>query len=255
MAGCPPDAFSEEGQLWGYPLYNWERMRQDGYRWWIERTGTLASLVDVLKIDHFRGFESYYSIPAGSPDAKSGMWKPGPGMDLVGRLTGWFPDLGMIAEDLGFLTEDVYRMLRESGLPGMKVLQFAFEAGTDSDYLPHKYDRNCVCYTGTHDNDTLAGWLSSCPAEDFAYAERYFGLNRREGYAWGVIRAGMASRADLFMAQMQDYLELGSEARMNEPGTVNEKNWSWRLLPEEIEGEKADALAARIHEMARLFGR
>ena len=252
VAGCPPDYFSEDGQLWGNPLYDWDFIRDTGYAWWIDRIGHLQQLVDVLRIDHFRGFASYYSIPAGSATAKEGEWLPGPGMDLIGRLTAWFHGLEMIAEDLGTLDEGVFRLLEESRLPGMKVLQFAFEADADSAYLPHKYDRNCVCYTGTHDNDTLAGWLAKMPAEDLAFAKTYLGLNDEEGYLWGVIRGGMASAADLFMMQLQDILELGSEARYNEPGTVSDRNWSWRMPARALEDGE---LAGKLRMMTRIYGR
>ncbi len=255
VAGCPPDYFSEEGQLWGNPLYDWDFIRETGYRWWIDRIGWLSGLVDVLRIDHFRGFASYYSIPADAKTAKEGRWEPGPGMDLIGRLTSWFNELEMIAEDLGTLTEDVFRLLEDSKLPGMKVLQFAFDPKADSAYLPHKYEKNCVCYTGTHDNDTLAGWLAHGPEEEVAFAKTYLGLNDEEGPLWGVIRGGMASAADLFMMQLQDVLGLGSEARMNEPGTVSDANWSWRVTAEQITGPEAEALAARLRTMTKMYGR
>ena len=250
VSGVPPDYFSRDGQLWGNPLYDYDRMAADGFGWWIRRVEGASRLFDVIRIDHFRGLESYWAVPYGEATAKNGHWRKGPGMALIGVLQGWFPGLHIIAEDLGFLTPEVHQLLQDSGLPGMKVLQFAFDSRESTDYLPHTYPRNCVCYTGTHDNATLLQWLDEAPAQTLAYAAEYFGLNRAEGYAWGILRGGMASTADTFSAPMQDYLLLGREGRMNTPGKAD-GNWQWRLLP----GEASPALAARLRRMTGLYGR
>ena len=250
VSGVPPDYFSAEGQLWGNPLYDYDRMRADGFGWWIRRVEGARRLFDVIRIDHFRGLESYWAVPYGAATARTGRWRKGPGMDLVGVLTSWFSGLEIIAEDLGFLTPEVHQLLQESGLPGMKVLEFAFDAREPSSYLPHTYGRNCVCYVGTHDNETVMQWREQAARGDVTCARRYLGLNEEEGFNWGMIRGGMSSVADTFVAQMQDYLGLGPEARMNEPGTLG-GNWQWRLLP----GEASPALAKRIRQYARLYGR
>ena len=250
VSGVPPDYFNEDGQLWGNPLYRWDAMKADGYGWWIRRVGGAFRFCDVLRIDHFRGLESYWAVPQEEKTARNGRWVKGPGMDFVGALCGWFHDRSFIAEDLGFLTPEVRKLLADSGLPGMKVLQFAFDPHEASDYLPHNYPRHCVCYTGTHDNETLSGWLLTADREVVVHARRYLGLNRQEGYAWGIIRGGMCSAADLFVAQMQDYLGLGSEARMNRPGQPD-GNWRWRVDADSL----SHALAQRIRDMTILYGR
>ena len=229
VAGCPPDYFSADGQLWGNPLYDWERMRQTDYAWWKERIAAAARLFDVIRIDHFRGLESYWAIPYGDKTARGGKWVKGPGHDFVRAMQERFPDLRLIAEDLGFLTDDVIRLQKDSGWPGMKVLEFAFDSREPSNYLPHRYIRNCICYSGTHDNETLAQWLAQTSETARAYAAEYLGLTEQEGYAWGILRSGLASVADTFIAQLQDYLGLGAEARMNTPGTVGDFNWTWRM--------------------------
>ena len=250
MAGVPPDYFSADGQLWGNPLYNWDAMKADGYGWWIRRIEGAARLYDVLRIDHFRGLESYWAIPYGETTAKAGRWVKGPGMDLVGVLIRWFPNIRFIAEDLGFLTPEVHQLLKDSGLPGMKVLEFAFDSREPSNYLPHTYSANCVCYAGTHDNATIMGWKEEADPDDIDMAVRYLGLNDEEGFNWGILRGGMSSVADLFVAQMQDYLGLGSEARMNVPGVLG-GNWQWRLEKGQIGAD----LAEKIAETARIYGR
>jgi 4-alpha-glucanotransferase len=201
-----------------------------------------------VRIDHFRGFDEYYSIPYGEGTALKGHWEKGPGMDLwrmVEQKLGWNP---VIAEDLGYVTDSVRQLVKDSGFPGMKVLEFAFDARESSSYLPHTYQPHCVCYTGTHDNSPLALWREEAAREDVAFAERYLGLNEAEGFHWGVIRGGMSSVAELFVAQMQDYL--GLPYRMNAPGTPF-GNWEWRLLP----GEVTPALAEKLREMAVMYGR
>ena len=250
VSGVPPDYFSADGQLWGNPLYDYDRMRQDGFGWWIRRVEGASHLFDVIRIDHFRGLESYWAVPYGAETAREGRWRKGPGMDLVGVLTQWFHGLDIIAEDLGFLTPEVHQLLRDSGLPGMKVLEFAFDAREPSNYLPHTYERNCVCYVGTHDNETVMQWREQADRADVTFARKYLGLNEAEGFHWGMIRGGMSSVADTFVAQMQDYLGLGAEGRMNTPGTLG-NNWRWRLLP----GEASPALARKIRQYAHMYGR
>ena len=249
-AGVPPDCFSRDGQLWGNPLYRWEAMKADGYGWWIRRVDGAAKLYDMLRIDHFRGFESYWAVSYGDTTAKNGHWVKGPGMDLVQVLLNWFPQMQFIAEDLGFLTPEVRKLLADSGLPGMKVLEFAFDSREPSNYLPHLYTPHCVCYTGTHDNAPLLAWKEEADPDDLALAVQYLGLNEEEGFHWGVLRGGMSSVAELFVAQMQDYLGLGAESRINTPGKPV-GNWQWRLHP----GQLTAALSRRMAHMARLYGR
>lgn len=251
VAGVPPDYFTADGQLWGNPLYDYERMQRDGFGWWIRRFEGARRLYDVVRFDHFRGFESYWSVPYGDKTARNGRWQKGPGMKLVGVLRDWFWDTPIIAEDLGFLTPEVHQLLEESGFPGMKVLEFAFDAREPGDYLPHNYDRNCVCYVGTHDNETVLQWREEAAPEDVAFAERYLGLNEKEGFHWGMIRGGMSSVADLFVVQIQDCLGLGKEGRINTPGTTGGGNWEWRLLPGELTAE----LAEHLYDMAWSYGR
>lgn len=250
VSGVPPDYFSEDGQLWGNPLYDWERMESDGFGWWIRRIDGASKLYDIIRVDHFRGFDSYWVVPYGAETAKQGEWAKGPGMKLVGVLNSWFGNLEFIAEDLGEATDGVRQLLADSGWPGMKVLEFAFDSKESSNFLPHTYTENCICYTGTHDNSPIALWREEASAEDLAYAERYLGINDREGFNWGFIRGGMGSVAKLFVAQMQDYLELGRYHRMNTPGTQS-GNWQWRLL----DGEASDELADKIFETAKLYAR
>lgn len=250
FAGVPPDDFSDEGQLWGNPLYDWDALRISGYSWWIERLRTSARLYDALRIDHFRALDSYYAIPTGAGSAQEGHWMPGPGMDFLHAVHTALPGLRLIAEDLGLLTGSVRRLLADSGLPGMKVLQFAFDPAEESDHLPHRFPRHCVAYIGTHDNDTLLGWMRGAPRPETLHAGRYLHLSAREGYHWGFIRALYASVADTAIVQMQDLLGLGSEARMNTPA-VPGGNWTWRLREDEL----TDSLARRIRSLAKLYGR
>ncbi|MEA4964743.1 MAG: 4-alpha-glucanotransferase [Oscillospiraceae bacterium] len=251
VAGVPPDYFSAGGQLWGNPLYDWERMKKDGYLWWIRRLQAAAGVFDVVRIDHFRGIESYWSVPYGDETARNGVWVKGPGMQLIRAIKRALPELRFIAEDLGFLTPAVIDLVKKSGFPGMKVLEFAFDSREPSDYLPHNYDRKCICYTGTHDNETLVQWAAATKPEDYAYAVRYLGKREEEPLAMAVIRAGMASVAELFIVQMQDWLGLGGEGRMNHPGIVDGNNWRWRATEEQF----SDKLADSIGEMTALYGR
>ncbi|MDD2484795.1 MAG: 4-alpha-glucanotransferase [Eubacteriales bacterium] len=250
VAGVPPDAFSKEGQLWGSPLYNWKAMKADDYSWWLRRIAATKRLFDVIRIDHFRGFESYWEIPYGEKTAINGKWTKGPGMDLIGRIKRQFPELEFIAEDLGFLTKEVRQLVLDSGFPGMKVMQFAFESGGNVEYLPHSYERNCVVYTGTHDNTTLWGWLLEAGEEELKLAKEYLSLSRKEGWDKGLLRGGLSSVANLFIAQMQDYLGLSGWARMNRPGTIG-ANWRWRMET----GQMTEVLAENIKKMTQRYGR
>ena len=252
VAGCPPDGFSPTGQLWGNPLYRWDYHKKTGYAWWIRRMAYCFRLYDVVRVDHFRGFDEYYSIPAEDDTAAGGHWEKGPGLELFDAIEKKLGKLEIIAEDLGFLTPSVFEMVRKSGFPGMKVLEFAFSADGQSIYLPYHYDENCVVYTGTHDNDTIQGWYEAMPewARDFSI--RYLG-NRytpRKEIHWDFIRAALGSRARLAVIPMQDYLGLGSEARINEPSTLGD-NWKWRLLPDEFDGKLAEA----CRDLAWVYGR
>ncbi len=250
VAGVPPDYFSENGQLWGNPLYDWEAMKNDGYGWWIRRIDGARKLFDVIRIDHFRGLESYWAVPSKDKTAVNGQWRKGPGLDFLTRIKGWFGGIEIIAEDLGILTDEVRQLLKDSGFPGMKVLEFAFDESGDSDYLPHKYNKNCVCYGGTHDNATLTEWKNNGSKKEIEFAREYFGIRARDDFNLGVIRGGMASVADLFVTQMQDYLNLGQEARTNIPG-IAEGNWKWRMK----DGAATDKLAEKIARMTKLYGR
>lgn len=250
VAGVPPDYFSATGQLWGNPLYDWARMQEDGYGWWLRRLHAAARRFDVIRIDHFRGLESYWRVPAGEATAINGEWAKGPGMGFIRVVQAHFPDLAIIAEDLGFLTPEVHALLDESGYPGMKVLQFAFDPREPGSYLPHNHPRHCVCYTGTHDNTTAGGWFEEGNPEEIAFAKEYLGLSEGEGLHWGLIRGGMGSVADLFVAQMQDYLGLGAEGRMNTPSTLG-GNWQWRMQA----GDANKTLAKKLAKMAWMYGR
>lgn len=250
VAGCPPDAFSDDGQLWGNPLFRWDVMKKDGYAWWTKRIQAVSKLYDIVRIDHFRGFDSYYAIPAGEDTAKNGTWKKGPGMDLFNALEEKLGKLPIIAEDLGFLTPSVHKLLKDSGFPGMKVIQFAFDSREDSDYLPHNYPTNCVVYTGTHDNDTVLGWMKTAPKSAVKFAKEYLNLTKEEGYNWGMMRAAWSSVADLAIVPIQDLIGLGTEARINEPSTLGD-NWKWRATEEQITG----VLAKKIRKHMEMYGR
>lgn len=253
VAGCPPDAFSADGQLWGNPVYNWQGMKsgKDPYRWWKNRMKNAFLLYDIVRIDHFRGFESFYCIKYGEETARDGFWRKGPGMELFDAFYEEFGDnLPIIAEDLGFLTKEVKELLKKSGFPGMKVLQFAFDAREDSDYMPHNYERNCVVYTGTHDNDTVMGWTRSAAPEDVYKARRYMHVDDNEGFNWAMIRTAMMSVADTAILMMPDFMGLGSEARINTPSTIG-GNWLWRING----GCINDWLAGIIRENTELYGR
>ena len=251
VAGCPPDAFSADGQLWGNPLYKWDVMAEDDYAWWIRRLAAAGELYDVVRMDHFRGLEAYWSVPFVDSTDKNGRWIKGPGMSFINAVKTQLPELNMIAEDLGFLTQEVLDLRDESGFPGMKVLEFAFDSREPSDYLPHTYTRNTVCYTGTHDNMTMRQWFDTASEEAVRYATEYMNLSEEEGLVWGVVRTAFSSVSDLCVIQMQDLLDLGGEARMNFPGTLSDCNWTWRVK----DGIINESLAKRILGLTKLYGR
>ena len=251
VSGCPPDGFSADGQLWGNPLFDWEAMEKDDYAWWVRRIGYLCNVYNVLRIDHFRGFEAYFAIPYGAENAKNGRWRQGPGMKLFNAVERQIGRQEIIAEDLGFLTDGVRQLLRSSGFPGMKVLEFAFDSrdSSGSEYLPHNFPVNCIAYSGTHDNDTLLGWLETADPQDVTYAREYLRLNGKDDH-FGMMAALWGSVAKLTVVQAQDILGLGTEARMNTPSTVG-NNWQWRALP----GVFTPELAARLRKQMKLYGR
>jgi 4-alpha-glucanotransferase len=252
VAGCPPDAFSLTGQLWGNPLYRWEAHTATGYSWWLERISYSLKLYDVVRIDHFKGFDEYYSIPYGDETAVNGHWEKGPGYHFFQTLKEQLGEADIIAEDLGYITQSLRDLLKKTGYPGMKVLQFAFDSREESDYLPHNYDKNCIVYTGTHDNDTIVGWLKSINQADYDLARRY--LNRKgkdmEEIHWDFIRLAQQSVAKLCIIPIQDYLGLDSEARINIPSTVG-NNWKWRVSSDVLTND----LAEKIKEITLLYGR
>ncbi|WP_291245285.1 4-alpha-glucanotransferase [Fournierella sp.] len=249
VAGCPPDAFAADGQLWGNPLYDWPYHKATGYAWWLRRLRHALTIYDVVRIDHFRGFESYYSIPAQDTTAQNGSWQPGPGMDFIGAIHAAMPGAQIIAEDLGYLTPQVKELLEGSGYPGMKVLQFAFDRREAGDYLPHNYLQNSVVYTGTHDNTTTAAWETEAHPEDVARARAYLHAVD-EPLVESFIRAALASVSNTAIVPMQDWLGLGGEARMNVPSRPW-GNWQWRV------GQSAltPQLAGRIAALTELYGR
>lgn len=250
VAGCPPDAFSATGQLWGNPLYRWDYHKETGYAWWMKRIAYCYELYDVVRIDHFRGFDEYYSIPYGDATAEFGHWEKGPGYDIFKTMKAQLGNKAVIAEDLGFLTDSVIKLVKKTGYPGMKILQFAFDPREESDYLPHNYEANSIVYTGTHDNDTTLGWFGQLSRRDKAFAKKYLHIRSNKDIQWEFIRAAMSSVSDTCVIPMQDYLGLGAEARINIPSTLG-INWKWRMLP----GQFTDELAQRIYEMTKLYGR
>lgn len=250
VAGCPPDAFSATGQLWGNPLYRWDYHEKTGFAWWIRRLAYCFTIYDVVRIDHFRGFDEYWAIPYGDPTAEFGRWEKGPGYALFEAMKKALGNREVIAEDLGFLTPSVLKLVKKTGYPGMKVLQFAFDSREESDYLPHNYTHNCVVYTGTHDNDTVMGWIPAMSRKDLAFAKKYIGVKRTSDICSNLIRMAYASVADTAIIPIQDYLELGSEARINTPSTLG-GNWEWRMSAQDCTSQ----LAARMLELATVYGR
>jgi 4-alpha-glucanotransferase len=250
VAGCPPDPFAAGGQLWGNPLYDWDALKADGFGWWILRLKESLELFDVVRIDHFRGLEGYFSIPAGDQDARGGEWIKGPGTAFIDALHAALPHARIIAEDLGYVTEDVAALLRHSGYPGMKVLQFAFDSREKSDYMPYAYPHNCVVYTGTHDNPTAKAWFETAQEEDIELAAAYLGIDSIEKGPDMLIRCALSSVAGLCVIPLQDYLGLGAEARMNAP-SISGGNWRWRVDRNAL----TDELSRRIHALTAIYGR
>lgn len=252
VAGVPPDAFSATGQLWGNPLYRWSYHKKTGYAWWLRRMKYCFDLYDVVRVDHFRGFEKYYAVPAGAETAVNGKWENGPGYALFRKMKEELGDLNIIAEDLGYLTPEVLRMVEKTGFPGMKVLQFAFDSREKSSYLPCFYTPNSVVYTGTHDNDTIKSWFETIPQKDRDFAARYMGITNPdwENIHWDFIRLALASVSRLAVIPLQDYLGLGWEARINTPSTLG-GNWEWRMK----KGEFSRPVIEKCREMNRLYAR
>ncbi|MEG0961636.1 MAG: 4-alpha-glucanotransferase [Lachnospiraceae bacterium] len=250
VAGCPPDAFSDDGQLWGNPLFCWDSMKKDDYNWWTRRMEKTTKLFDLVRIDHFRGFDSYYAIPFGDKNARKGEWRKGPGISLFKEMEKKIGSMNVIAEDLGFLTDSVRKMLKDSGYPGMKLLQFAFDSREEGDYLPHNYNKNCIVYAGTHDNDTILGWMKTAPKSSSAFAKEYLKLDKEEGYHWGVMRGVWSSVGDLAVVTMQDILGIGNEGRMNTPSTLG-GNWMWRMMPDAV----TPKLTKKVKKIVKLYGR
>ena len=255
VAGCPPDGFSATGQLWGNPLYNWEVHRNTGFDWWVKRISNCFRLYDVVRIDHFRGFDEYYAIPYGDETAENGWWEKGPGMDLFRTLSYRLGERAIIAEDLGYMTDTVKKLVAESGYPNMKVLEFAFDerdTGNASDYLPHNYPNNCVVYTGTHDNETLISWLDNITPSERRQVREYLNdfHSSREELAQKIICLAMQSVGNFCIIPMQDYLGLDNSARMNQPSTLG-KNWKWRLVP----GQFSEELQEYMQKLALRYGR
>ena len=251
VAGCPPDAFTEDGQLWGNPIYDWAYLEKTNYAWWVERMKQNATLYDMIRIDHFRGFESYWEVPFGDKTARGGKWIKGPGYKLFEAINNALGDVDIIAEDLGFITDEVRALRLKTGYPGMKILQFAFDPKGDSEYLPHNCELDSVAYVGTHDNETIVGWLKNPDNKKaFGFAKRYLRLTTSEGYHWGFIRGLWASPSKLVLVQMQDVLGLDNTARMNIPSTVGE-NWEWRMQ----EGAITNDIVRKLKQLTKLYGR
>ncbi|WP_296831768.1 4-alpha-glucanotransferase [Marvinbryantia sp.] len=252
ISGCPPDGFSATGQVWGNPLYDWEYHEKTGYAWWIKRMRRCFRLYDIVRVDHFRGFDEYFSIPYGQDTAQGGHWAKGPGIALFHALQKELGETRIIAEDLGFLTDSVIRFVRDTGYPGMKVLEFAFDSREESNYLPHTYTQNCVAYTGTHDNQTVVGWFRSLPEEDYRMAVRYLDLKREDENEinWKMIRTVLASVADTAIIPIQDYLGLDDAARINTPSKLG-GNWIWRMKKNALTEE----MEKKIRELTELYGR
>ncbi len=251
VAGCPPDAFAKLGQLWGNPLYDWEQHKKENYSWWIKRMEFATKMYDITRIDHFRGFDSYYAIPYGNETAEHGEWRKGPGIEIFKAIEKKLGKINIIAEDLGFITPEVRKLVKETGFPGMKVLQFGFDGNSENEYLPHNYKTsNCVVYTGTHDNDTLKGWVSSSPKSTTKYCAQYMNLRVKRKIAWGMIRLAWSSCAEIAIVQMQDLLNEGSKSRMNTPSTL-ENNWTYRINQNDL----SKGLIRKLQKLNRIYGR
>lgn len=252
VAGVPPDYFAADGQLWGNPLYEWSVHEKTDFAWWIERVRSNLDFYDIVRLDHFRGFESYWSVPASEKTARNGKWIPCPGLKLFETIRAACPEAKLVAEDLGVITDDVNALREATGLPGMAVLQFAFGGEADNAYLPHNYEPNCVVYSGTHDNDTTLGWYHSLDEATKDHLRRYLEVSG-ENVAWDLIRAAIRSSAHLAIFPLQDLMSLGNEARLNQPGS-SEGNWQWRYQPEQLD-QLQDASSAYLREQLLLYGR
>lgn len=250
VAGVPPDYFSADGQLWGNPLYNWPKMKEDGYAWWMKRLEATSRYFDVVRIDHFRGFESYWAVPYGDKTARNGKWRKGPAMDFISVVKNNFPHVEFIAEDLGYHTPEVQQLLDDSEFPGMKVLQFGFDAREASDHAPHTYIKNSVCYVGTHDNSTVMGWLKACDKAGIKTCKEYLHISDDDEFNIEMIKAGMRSVSNLFVGCMQDFIGLDDSARINIPGTTG-VNWKWRMKKSQYNKKMAKDIA----KMTSLYAR
>ena len=259
VAGVPPDGFSADGQLWGNPLYDWPKHKALGYDWWIRRIGKCRELYDVVRIDHFRGFDEFFAIPAEDSNAKRGHWEKGPGISLFNAIREKFGETEIIAEDLGYVTDTVRKLVKDTGFPNMKVLEFAFDSRDSTgamEYLPHRYSHNSAVYTGTHDNETVRGWIDSILPEEVQMVREYLDVKSDdpEEIVARMVRAAHASVADLCVIPMQDYLGLDNSARINHPSTQG-TNWKWRMSRDVMEGAFADNLAAEIRRLTEVYGR
>ena len=250
VAGVPPDYFSATGQLWGNPLYDWDKLKELNYKWWVDRVKANLSTCDIIRIDHFRGFDEYWAVPYGDKTAENGTWCPGPRTDLFNTIKNELGELPIIAEDLGTMTQGVIDLREATGFPGMKILGFAFDSKEENDYLPHTYTKNCVVYTGTHDNDTLIGWFTKANEDDKQFARNYLNSRSDNEIHWDAIRGAWSSVASMAIAPIQDFLGLGSEARINTPG-VAAGNWQWRLK----DGVLTNELAERIAKLTKVYSR
>lgn len=250
VAGCPPDAFSATGQLWGNPLYKWDYHEKTGFAWWMRRLAHVFDIYDIVRIDHFRGFDEYWSIPYGDDTAENGQWLPGPGYKLFEVMKKTLGNRAVIAEDLGYLTPSVLKLVKKTGYPGMKILQFAFDSKEESSYLPHNYISNSVVYTGTHDNDTVNGWISTMGRNDLAFTKKYLNVKRSSDIRESLIRTALGSVSEMAVIPMQDYLGLGAEARINTPSTLG-GNWEWRMGHDACTEE----LSRHLLELAQIYGR
>ncbi len=249
VAGVPPDAFTAHGQRWGNPLFDWHAHERNGFAWWTDRLRATLTMVDIIRIDHFRGFAAAWSVPAGDDTAEGGRWERGPGTAVFAAMRDTLGEVPIIVEDLGLITPDVHALRDELGFPGMKVLQFAFGDGPGNAYLPHNYDRHCVAYSGTHDNQTTVGWFQTLSGDDRQAVQRYLGRDGSD-IAWDLIRLALSSVAHTSIVPLQDVLRLGDEARMNTPGRP-EGNWGWRYLPHQLH----PGLAGGLGELTQLYGR
>lgn len=250
IAGVPPDYFSENGQLWGNPLYDWEKMKKDGYKFWIERIAGASKMYDIIRIDHFRGLQAYWAVDADAENAKDGSWQAGGGLEFVRIISNWFNNVQFVAEDLGEITDDVRKLINDCGFPSMKVIEFGMDPTDRSCHCPCNYNQNSICYLGTHDNMPIVGWYKQASKVEREYSKKYFNLNKKEGINWGFIRGGMSSCSNVFIAQMQDYLGLGNESRINIP-SVGSGNWRWRMKSDSLD----DKLANKIAELTEIYQR